>query len=412
MLKDACFNEGSVTQRRNTARKLRAGFESVVKYEDRKERFRIIVGLENWHNFSDYYFNPEKEPLSSASIKRYEEIEEVSGEPVYLEPFTEIEWDRDMILEMILEGTFDDRIQTLDAQIFQDAYENTGDSLWLEKALELGWDIELGRADPQNIFHHISIYNSLPKPRNGAYAKEVKNNISKCLGGIPIKAQSQFEMLRRDSWRTDDYIYEPGEILCLDVGTKWIDFRHNWDDENRRKMYLYHQKPFRSMGYHWFGTLDSGHTSNPAEIQALIDKAKMIVTYNGLRFDQIVLESIGIEIPDSIHHYDIYDCIARFTNIRKSLNYLTFQNGVPEKDETSSSNGVRAEKDAQRTSAIFYLLTHAGLSVEIGIKIFTSIVEGIKEIPTSPYDEYETMILNKLYEMGVTLEPLDRDVRV
>lgn len=409
-----CFNYLGKTAARNNARQLRREFDGT------KEMFIQIVELEDYPWFRHYYFEPERETMTKGQKSYYRDIEdwwdhERYGEPPELEPFHVVNWNKQMIEELILEGRLDHRLEIMDGKIVQEVYDRTGNPEWIPIAEKLSWDLETKKEIPQNVFDYVSAYLS-EEDRKSPKSRYYKRDIGKCLGP-EITRKNQFDKLRRSVWSIGDKFYGPGSILVFDIATsKILEFEGGGYGLNDEQLFNILVRPgvFKTFAYHWFGTTDYGHTTDVSEITDLINRAELLVSFNGLRFDEPVLKGIGVEIPEGIYHYDVYDSIRRWTQIPKGLNLnnLTHLNKLPPK-LTSSTSGENAEMDCRRTSGLFFYLTGPGLTVkresrknkkgelkDYDWKITTSLFEGINKIPTQLSD-LQYQMLDILEEYGI-----------
>ena len=220
-------------------------------------------------------------------------------------------------------------------------------------------------------------------------AQSIKKMISHSLGDINlVTKQKQFERLN-DTWHDDKGDpYKIGEIIVLDIGTNRIPLLNEMTNGQREKILSdMHSTKLQCVGYHFVGghggQLIYNQDTFQKEMETLLCGVKLIITFNGIRFDGIVLKSHGVNIETNYKHYDIYSAIRLHTNFSRSLGQFCKYNNLPNKRYEKynlTMKAIAAENDAKLTSALFVLLTCFELKIfnDANSKgLITSIKEGI-----------------------------------
>jgi hypothetical protein len=354
-------------------------------FDGSEESFLEIVMESNWNWFIDYYNNP-KEPLVTKKTMKW--WRKHSQSHLYeinlpdLKDWVVVNWDKSMIEKLVLEERID--INYGEYPILEAIYEKTEDPLCIKLSEKIGYvrafpkQTELtkaisekyGKFPIKKYYQYVSKYKSERiRDYKNEKANEFKQEIGFCFGFKTFTKKAQFDYF--NGWYFEGQKYNVGDVLSIDIGTEWANLKSD-DSEKDRAQKIKNAK-ITSMGYHFIGTDEIGTIDDSKKIQEIISRAKLIITFNGFRFDSIVLKNNGIDIEKN--HYDVFDCIVRHKRIKKSLNYYTDLNDLIKKQRGN------AMVDARRLSSLFYLLTTLGMKITENETIKTSLTEGINKIP-------------------------------
>jgi|TARA_R110000823_G_scaffold315204_1_gene446124 uncharacterized protein YprB with RNaseH-like and TPR domain len=353
------------------------------EFDGSEESFLEIVRVSNWSWFIDYYNNPKEPLVTDKTLNGWRELSHFETFNVPdLKDWVVVNWDNSMIEKLVLEERID--ITYGEHPILEAIYEKTKDPFCIELSEKIGYVREFpkqtelttaisekyGKFPVKKYYHYVSKYNSERiRDYSNKNANKFKEQIGICFGFPKFTKKKQFEYF--SDWICNNVSYSVGDVLSIDIGTEWANLK-SYDSEKERAHKIKNAK-FTSMGYHFIGTNEVGIIYDLEKIQKIISRAKLIITFNGFRFDSIVLKNNGIDIEKN--HYDVYDCIVRHKRINKSLNDYTELNGLIKKQMGN------AMVDARRLSSLFYLLTTLGMKITENESIKTSLTEGINKIP-------------------------------
>jgi len=377
-------------------------------FDGKEESFLEIVKEENWDWFIDYYENPQKRLVSKETMRGWNLAEMYNSEFVAPTDWKVVYWDKRMIEKLVLEQKIE--INYGEYPILESIYEKSLDVRCLDLAEKIGYirdfpketpltkaiQEKYGRFPVKKYYHYVSKYKS---ERIRGYKNELAKANKKEIGilfGFPSFTKKD-EFINFDGWIFEGKKYNVGEVLSIDIGTTYANLKSN-DSEKERDEKIKNAK-LKTMGWHFVGTDNQGYTDDKKEMQEIISSAKLIITFNGLRFDRKVLENSGINIDKD--HYDVYDCIVRHKRVRKSLNHYTKINNLIEKSE-SKNKGIDSMVDSRRLSSLFYLLTEMGMKINPNEAVKTSLTEGINKIPVKvEYGVRENACYNFLVKNGI-----------
>lgn len=352
-------------------------------FDGSEESFLKIVRESDWNWFIDYYDNPKKPLVTEKTMEgwlKQSHLYEINLPD--LKDWVVINWDKSMIEKLVLEQKIE--INYGEYPILEAIYKKTADPLCIELSEKIGYirdfpkQTELttaiskkyGKFPTKKYYHYVSKYKSerIRGCRN-KNANKFKQEIGIQFGFKTFTKKEQFEHF--NGWYFEGQKYNVGDVLSIDIGTEYANL-NSYDSEKERAHKIKTAK-FTSMGYHFIGTDEQGTIYDLKKIQEIISRAKLIITFNGFRFDSIVLKNNGIDIEKD--HYDVFDCIVRHKRIKKKLNDYTELNGLIKKQRGN------AMVDARRLSSLFYLLTTLGMKITENESIKTSLTEGINKIP-------------------------------
>lgn len=377
-------------------------------FDGSEESFLKIVKEENWDWFIDYYLNPHKMLVSEQTIKGWNRVSEYIVDFVVPTSWKVIEWDKGMIEKLVLEQKIE--INYGEYPILESIYEKSLDVRCLDLAEKIGYirdfpketsltkaiQEKYGRFPLRKYYHYVSKYKSERiRGYDNENANRHKEQIGIQFGFKKFTRKEEFDYF--NGWIFEGQEYKIGEVLSIDIGTTWADLKSN-DSEKERNEKIKNAE-LKTMGYHFLGTDEADYTEDKKEMQEIISRAKLIITFNGLRFDGIVLKNNGIVIDKN--HYDVYDCIVRHKRVHKSLDEYTKLNNLVSKSK-SGNNGKDSMIDARRLSSLFYLLTQIGMKIQKTESVKTSLTEGIDKIPKKiEYSVRENACYDFLVKHGI-----------
>lgn len=411
----------------NEARRLR---QQILDTGYTDKLFLEIIKLENWNWFVDYYENPSLELVSQGTLNYWKNIDDKRNDGMSIEQelidWVEVSWDKTKIKELVMSNKLS--IGYSEHTMLEEWWGENNDTNYIDAAIDIGYippfnnggkfEVAIMEQIGFNKDSHNSIKEIMSCPKSSSCnkyfqlhtpstlmkrywglknrlcdeANSIKQMISYSLGDINlIHTQNQFERLT-NSWVDENgEPYKIGEIIVLDIGTNRIPLLNTMTDiqrNNRLSNMRYTQ--LQCIGYQYVGGVSGSYLYSPETFVSYVEKllkgVKLIITFNGIRFDGIVLKAHGIDIENKYKHYDIYSAIRMHTHYSLSLKRFCEYNNLSNKNMSKRNElekAIAAWDDAKLTSALFVLLTCFNLKVSNNANshgLTTSIKEGIDKV--------------------------------